>query len=162
MESPLRVSSLLKPSFGDLFFVVILVLLFAASTGVWQQLLADSDTGWHIRNGQWILEHHAVPHTDLFSFSKPGAPWFAWAWLADTIFAAAYLQQGLKGVVLLAGLLICTSILILFRYMLWRGAGIAFAVLFSIAVIDASKIHYLARPHLFTLVLLPVCLWLLD
>ena len=29
-------------------------------------------------------------------------------------------------------------------------------------MVDASKIHYLARPHLFTLVLLPTGFWLLD
>ena len=87
-------SRLLSPSLGDFSSSSSWSFLFAASTGGWQQLLADSDTGWHIRNGQWILEHHTVPHTDLFSFSKPGAPWFAWEWLADVIFAAAHLQKG--------------------------------------------------------------------
>jgi hypothetical protein len=153
---------LLTPSLGDFFFLAVLVLLFVASAGGWEQLLADADTGWHIRTGEWILRTHTVPHTDLFSFSKPAAPWFAWEWLADVIFAAAYASHGLKGVVLISGLLICGSILIVFRYMLWRGAGIALALLLSMFVANASQIHYLARPHLFTLVLLPLCIWLLD
>ena len=150
------------PSLADFLFVVLLVVMFAASGGGWQQLLNDGDTGWHIRTGEWILRTHAVPRTDLFSFSKPGAPWFAWEWLADVIFAAAYGQQGLKGVVVLSALLIGGSLLILFRYMLWRGAGMALATIFCLLVADASQVHYLARPHLFTLLLLPICIWLLD
>ena len=35
--------------------------------------------------GEYILTHHAVPHHDLYSFSKPDAPWYAWEWLTDVI-----------------------------------------------------------------------------
>ena len=35
---------------------------------------AGCDAGWHIRTGEYILDHHAVPHQDLYSFSKPGHP----------------------------------------------------------------------------------------
>jgi len=41
-------------------------------------LLADGDTGWHIRTGEWILRNGRVPGTDLFSYTMPTAPWFAW------------------------------------------------------------------------------------
>jgi len=155
------IAGLLTPSLGDFFFLAMLVLLFFTSQG-WLALLADGDTGWHIRTGQWILQNHQVPHADLFSFSNPGAPWYSWEWLSDVIFAAAYAQQGLKGVVAVSGLLIGISILIVFRYLLWRGAGIALAVLLCVLVADASQNHYLARPHVFTLVLLPICLFILD
>ena len=162
VSNPPRKESWLAPSLADFFIVVMLVLLFAASTGGWTGLLNDGDTGWHIRTGEWILRTHTVPRADPFSFSRPGAPWFAWEWLADVIFAAGYAQQGLKGVVLIAALLILSSILILFRYLLWRGAGIALALGLAILAADASQVHYLARPHLFTLVLMPVSLWLLE
>src|SRR6202158_4662753 len=143
-----RAGALLVPSLSDCLFLALLVWVFALGSG-WSSLLADGDTGWHIRTGEYILDTRSVPAHDLFSFSRPAAPWFAWEWLADVIFAAAYAHQGLKGVVLLSALLICSSVLILFRYMLWRGAGIAFAAVLSILVADASQSHYLARPHLF-------------
>jgi hypothetical protein len=38
-------------------------------------LLADGDTGWHIRAGDWILDHHRLPTSDFFSFTKSGQPW---------------------------------------------------------------------------------------
>ena len=48
-------------------------------------LLRDSDTGWHIRNGEAIIAQHALPVTDPYSFSKPNQPWFAWEWGADVV-----------------------------------------------------------------------------
>ena len=63
--------------------------LFVAGAG-WSVLLADGDTGWHIRAGEFILDTGAVPRTDLFSYSKAGAPWYAWEWLADVVFALAW------------------------------------------------------------------------
>src|SRR5258708_13785851 len=77
----------LLPGFSDCLFLAVLFWLFASGSGGWSGLLADGDTGWHIRTGQWILENHSVPHTDLFSFSKAGQPWFAWEWLSDVVFA---------------------------------------------------------------------------
>ena len=37
-------------------------------------LVLDGDTGWHIRTGEYILQNGTVPHQDIFSYSKPGAP----------------------------------------------------------------------------------------
>ena len=59
-----------------------LAFLFGRMNGV-KTLLGDCDTGWHIRTGEWILANHQAPMRDMFSFSKPGDPWFAWEWLSD-------------------------------------------------------------------------------
>ena len=40
-------------------------------------LLGDSDTYWHIAVGRWILDHGALPHTDIYSFTKTGEPWIS-------------------------------------------------------------------------------------
>src|SRR5437588_12205325 len=77
----------LVPSFSDCFFLAILVWLFVAGVSGWKALLMDGDTGWHIRTGEYILNHGTVPRQDLFSYSKPDAQWFAWEWLSDVVFA---------------------------------------------------------------------------
>ena len=77
--------ALLTPSLSDCFFVAIMMWLFVCGASGWKSLLMDGDTGWHIRTGEYILAHHAVPTHDLFSFSKPDAPWFAWEWLSDVL-----------------------------------------------------------------------------
>src|SRR5580704_4025651 len=84
-----RWARILIPSLSDLFFLAILVWLFRSYGGAGGQgLLVDCDVGWHIRSGEYILDHHAVPHQDLYSFSKPNAPWYAWEWLTDVIDAS--------------------------------------------------------------------------
>ena len=101
-----RWTRIVAPSFADCFFVAILVWLFVCGASGWKSLLMDGDTGWHIRTGEYILAKHAVPTTDLFSFSKPGAPWFAWEWLSDVVFGLLFRMGGLKAIVLFAGVLI--------------------------------------------------------
>src|ERR1700676_2981206 len=84
-----RWARLLFPSLSDLFFLALLVWLFMSAVG-WQALLVDADVGWHIRTGEYILDHHAVPRHDLYSFSKPDAAWYAWEWLSDVIFGSVH------------------------------------------------------------------------
>jgi hypothetical protein len=139
-----------------------MLLLFSSSGDGWSILLADGDTGWHIRTGEHILATKAVPTTDSFSFTKTGDAWYAWEWAADVIFAAVHQYAGLRGLVFLSGTALCLSGVILFRYMLWRGAAVHVAVVISILVMEAAKIHFLARPHLFTLLLIPITMWMID
>ena len=125
-------------------------------------LLLDSATGCHIRTGEYILQHSAVPRADPFSFTKNGQPWFAWEWLADLLFARIVAFGGMQGLVVICAVLIASTAFIVVRHCLWRGAD-AFTtlVLFQLWV-GASSIHFLARPHLFTLVFLTLSLWLID
>ena len=127
-----------------------------------QKLFRDADAGWHIRNGEAILQQHTLPRVDPYSFSKPGAPWFAWEWLSDVIFARLYHWAGLKGIVLLSAVLITAAFGIVVRHMIRRGAS-ALTALFLVHVgIAVSSLHFLARPHLFTLFLIALSLYLLE
>ena len=81
------------PSLTDIAFLMPLIFLFVKLNGA-RTLLGDGDTGWHVRTGEWILAHGQVPRTDFFSFSRPGAPWFAWEWLWDVLFALLHQRWG--------------------------------------------------------------------
>jgi len=122
----------------------------------------DGDTGWHIRTGEYILAHHTVPVADLFSFSKAGQPWFAWEWLTDVLYAVLFRVGGLKAIVLFAGALIATFATLLLRYTIWRGANALLAALATLLAVGGSSMHFLARPHLATLLLLPASLWVIE
>jgi hypothetical protein len=126
-----------------------IVFLFGRMEGT-KTLLGDCDTGWHIRTGEWILAHHQVPAHDVFSFSKPGEPWFAWEWLSDIIFALLNQFGGLQAVVLFSVLLIAAtfgSLYLLTR----RNSSPLVAIVVTLLAVAASSVHWLARPHLFTL-----------
>ena len=67
------------------------------------RLLIDPDTMWQITVGQWILDHRAVPDTDVYSFTMRGQPWISTQWLAQVLYAKAYALAGWSGPVVLAG-----------------------------------------------------------
>ena len=69
-----KYTSYLIPSFADIFFISILAV-FSLNLG--QRLLADSDTGYHIRAGEYILENLSIPRVDMFSFLDPSPAWTA-------------------------------------------------------------------------------------
>jgi hypothetical protein len=157
-----RLARLLLPSFSDCLFIAVLVWLFATGAGGWYGLLADGDTGWHIRTGEWILQHRQVPQVDLYSFSKSGQPWFAWEWLADVVFAALHQLAGLKGVLLVSAIVISGYGTLLFRHMIARGVLPFAALLTTLLCFGASTVHFLARPHIFTMLGLTGTIWLLE
>jgi len=160
-DSARRGWSLVKPSLADLFFPVLLLAAFARLQS-WQALLADGDTGWHIRTGDFILQTRTVPLHDFFSFSRPGQPWFAWEWLSDVVFALLYRWRGLEAVAAFSAVVLCLSAVCLLRWLLRRGAGLWIALPVALAAVSASSIHYLARPHIFSLLFVTLTLWLLD
>ena len=151
----------LMPSFTDVAFLLPLILLFGGLEGV-RNMLGDGDTGWHVRIGDWILAHHQVPQQDMFSYTMPGAPFFAWEWLWDV--GAAWLHRwgGLGAVVVASLLVISFTIALLYRLVYRRcGNPLVSIVLTGIAAIGAS-IHWLARPHLFTMLFMVIYLAILE
>ncbi|MCE5308822.1 MAG: hypothetical protein LLG20_14380 [Acidobacteriales bacterium] len=150
------------PSLSDCFFIAVLVWLFAAGSGGWTALLADGDAGWHIRTGEYILDHGAVPKTDFFSYSKPGQPWYAWEWLSDVCMALLHRAWGLQALVLVAGLLIAATSTLLLWDVFRRGANTFVALVAVLLAVGSSSVHYLARPHLVTLLLVTFSMWMLG
>ncbi len=149
------------PSMADLFLGAVVVAEFGRKEA-WQALLADGDTGWHIRTGEFILNTGTVPFRDLFSFSRPDQPWYAWEWLSDVLFALVHRWRGLEAVAGVAAVVLCLSAVCLFCWLLRRETGLLPAVAVTLAVISASTVHHLARPHIFSLLCLTLSLWLLD
>jgi len=154
----------LKPSLSDVVFsaLVLWLLLFTIHSDGTVGLLQDSNTGYHIRTGDFILRHKSVPHGDIFSFTKPGQPWFAWEWICAILFSALYSFAGMKGLLILTATILALANVILLRHMIWRGANALVAIVLLNFVVGASSIHYLARPHVFTFLFLAAGLWLLD
>ncbi len=150
----------LLPSLADIAFLMPVVFLFGRMDGL-PSLLFDCDTGWHIRTGEWILAHHAVPYRDLFSYSKPDSVWYAWEWLADVILAAFHRIGGLAAVSLFAVMLIAVTFTLVF-HLARRKSNAVVAIGVTVLAMAASSIHWLARPHLFTLLFAVIFLDALD
>ncbi len=135
------------PSLTDVVILFPLLFLLLKMQGV-STLLGDGDTGWHIRTGEWILQHGTVPHVDIFSFSKPGQPWFAWEWGWDACFALIHQAGGLSAVVFVNIILLGVVFALLFRLVRRECSNDVVSVLVTIVALAGTSIHWLARPHL--------------
>jgi hypothetical protein len=139
----------LLPSMADLAFLMPIVFLFGRMQGL-KTLLSDCDTGWHIRTGEWIMAHRGVPTHDIFSYSKPDGAWYAWEWLSDVIWAFLNNHGGLASVACFAILLLAVTFALLFQ-LVRRKSNAIVAIVVTMLAATASSVHWLARPHLFTL-----------
>ncbi|MGA3293698.1 MAG: hypothetical protein ABSE45_06915 [Candidatus Acidiferrales bacterium] len=132
--------------FAAAAFTLLIAPLFAIESRVFDQ---DPDIWWHIRVGDWITEHHAVPRFGIFS-QHIERPWVAYSWLFDVLVSAAHKMFGLPGI---PGLLICLEVLLSLVFLLaivriagsfWWAWWIASAAIFAYFVNPL-------RPVLFTL-----------
>jgi hypothetical protein len=118
-----------------------------------ERLLNDPDTYWHIATGRWIWAHAAVPTTDPFSHTLPGAPWLAHEWLSELILAGAYAALGWAGVVALTAFAASLSLLM---GALERALRPAVALGATAMAFFLMAAHLTARPHALALPVLVV------
>jgi hypothetical protein len=148
------------PSLTSLAFGLPLLLLYW-QLGSPSALLSDPNTGVHVRTGEWILVHHGVPREDLFSFSIQGQAWCDWEWLSNFIYALLYRWNGLAAIVTVSLAVLCLMSAMIYRTAcLHARPAVAFAV--TSMVVAVTTVHWLARPHLFSWVLLGVFCWVVE
>jgi hypothetical protein len=133
--------------------MVFLIVFLACFSGSGSFLLGDGDTGYHIRAGEIILKDLAVPRHDPFSFITPPLPWTAHEWLSEVVMAIVHKSLGLQGIVFLFALLLSTTYWLLFRWIRSGRRNILMDLLILVLVVLSSRIHWLARPHVFSLLL---------
>lgn len=122
-------------------------------------LNSDGDLARHLAHGRYILAHGHLITRDPFSFTRPGAPFLGFEYGSQIIFASAERVGGLPAVAVLAGLLLAVTYFLLARFMLRRGVDPLLAYLATIIGATLGAGHWLARPHLFSMLL---CLMLLE
>jgi len=151
----------LLPSLTDVAFLMPLAFLFLRMGGA-AGMLGDGDTGWHVKTGEWILANRRIPNQDIFSYTKAGQPWFAWEWLWDLSFGWLHQHAGMAAVILTSILVLCCTSALLFRLVRRECGNALLAISIMFLVTGASAIHWLARPHLFTLLFAVIFYSLLE
>ena len=124
----------------------LLVLLAAANICA---PIGDPDLWWHITVGDWILKHNRVPMTDHWNMFSAGAPWRAYSWSSEIVYAAVDAQFGIFGLLVLKlalALMLCSAIC----FMCTRLAhdpifGLAFGLIAS----TICYAHFGLRPQLY-------------
>ncbi|HEU5040566.1 MAG TPA: hypothetical protein VFT84_07090 [Gemmatimonadales bacterium] len=143
--------------------MVFTIWAFVAAFVFPQRLLnADSDLLRHIRHGEYMLQQHGLLHTDPFSFTRGGEPFVAFEYGSQLILALINQAGGLAGNMLFAAVVIAATYAILTRFLLARGTDPLLTYLVSVAAAVLGAIHWLPRPHLFTLLFVTLLLHLLE
>ena len=132
---------------------VVLVALFALAFLLGCFPMADFDVWWHLRTGQFILEHSAVPRVDIYTYTNAGRPWIDIYWLFQVVVALLYRAGGVSALVLLkavAGVAIVALALAARR----PGAATGPAVLAWLPALIGFSGRLCERPELFSLLFL--------
>jgi tetratricopeptide (TPR) repeat protein len=121
-----------------------LALIYALIAGL--KTVVDFDLGWQMATGRYLLQHHAVPRTDVFSYTARGVEWI-YPVLSGTVF---YLLQQVGGYAAISWLCAlacvgCTSVLI-YR----RSLG---AIVLAVLAVPVLASETLPRASLFTMLL---------
>ena len=161
MQTRSPLISRLLPSMTDVMFLLPIIFLFVKMDGA-HTLLGDGDTGWHVRSGEWMLDHHAVMRADWFSFTKSGETWFAWEWLWELTAGWLYRHGGMALVLIASTVVLSLAFALLFRLVLRHAPNLLLACGVTVMAICASTMHWLARPHLVTFLFLVWTYWILE
>ncbi len=147
------------PRMRDILFLIVFVVALAAG---WRTLNSDGDLPRHLLTGRVILETHAVPTHEMFSQVTAGLPYVTHEWLADLIYYLFYLALGLKGVVLLTAVLVAGTFLVLYNALCSQQEERLLTLILVLWGVAVTYQHWIARPHLFSMLFLAIWLALVD
>jgi len=139
--------------------LLMLAAVFAIPVVIVLQPVIDWDLWWHLRVGEWVLQHGRVPTNDPFSSNGGQQPWLAYSWLFGVLVYLCFHSLGLTGVMLFTLALSLLNSLLLYRFiarrlpsflkstaltglallalvMLFRPRPWQFSILFSLCTLD--------------------------
>jgi len=112
---------------------------------------ADFDIWWHLRTGQWIAQHHAIPRVDLFSSATMGRPWEAYSWLFALLNFQLFQRLGLSGIVVYTAGMILAITVALHHLVKRLQQDFSIGLLLTGAICLTMGRLYVPRPWLFTI-----------
>ena len=123
------------------------------------RISVDTDTWWHLRAGQWIVENRQVPRQDLFSYTRAGEPWEYPGWLVEVPLYLIYQLAGPGGLNLWTALMVTATFAFVWQTLSGGPFLRAFVVVLAAA---AAGVYWAARPYLVTFLLSAITLWILE
>ncbi len=139
-----------EPQFRRSLFLIILYSIPAwltfRSTGV-----VDADVWWHLRTGQWIVQHHWVPYNDWFSNFGMGKPWAAYSWLFEVLIYGLFTRLGLIGLLVYVYALMLAITAALHSLVRKFEPRLPYSVALTGLALLALAPFYTPRPWLFTI-----------
>jgi len=121
----------------------------------------DPDIWWHLKIGDWIIDHFAVPHTGILSRTAATRAWVAYSWGYEVLLSRAYSWFGLIGIGVY-GTLLTLMVAYSVYWMLRRLSGQFWLACVGAGVVcSAFLFNGMPRPFFFSITLFAVTLTLL-
>lgn len=120
------------------------------------------DLGWHIRVGNWILEHGRIPNTNILVWTTPEHPFVPHEWLAEVIFASLDAIGGMRLLLVTRAVVFALTLLLLVDLGKRAGAERLALAALIFAVAWGMGTQATLRPWLFSNFLLVLSLWLFE
>ncbi|MGB1285991.1 MAG: hypothetical protein ACPG7F_05620 [Aggregatilineales bacterium] len=120
------------------------IILLALLLGMATRIPVDTDTWWHLRSAEYVLENGTI-HGDPFSHTKMGETWINHSWGAQIVMQGAYTLLGDAGLGLFTALLAAGGMMLLFRI----SAGMVYmrAMIIILGAATAA-VFWTARPQM--------------
>jgi tetratricopeptide (TPR) repeat protein len=113
----------------------------------------DLDLFFHLKTGEWVSQHKAIPHLDPFSLTAAGQPWVAHEWLSGLSLYLAHQACGLAGVIGLKTLLVTGLFVVTAMSARARGARAGATTLVLAASYAISRWRFTERPETLSLLI---------
>ncbi len=155
-----RVKRNLAPSIADILFLVVAPI--TAVTRTIKLTHSDGDLAAHIRMGQVILDTGKIPAQSLASFTATNDPLVAHAWLSEILLATLYSVGGLALVSVVTGIIVATTHAGVALFLRSRGVDARWALAAAFISLAVSSTHWLARPHMFSILGVAITIWILE
>ena len=104
---------LTKPSDWVRFSLVTAAVIYAFFAGL--RTVADFDLGWQLATGRYIVQHHVIPSTEMFSYTAHGSPWI-YPPFSGVIFYLLFLLGGYAALSWLSAFACAATVLIICGY----------------------------------------------
>jgi len=138
-----------------------LLTIIAAPTLSPRYGVVDNDLWIHLKTGDWIVEHHAFPHTGILSGTAADRPWMAYSWFAEVLLSLFHAWFQLVGIAVF-GLLLTLSVACGVFWMVHTLSGSFWkASVLTIACCTGFLFNVYPRPVFFSMLLFAVSLTLL-
>jgi hypothetical protein len=137
------------PSVADLVFLVAAPI--KAIHGGLKLTQSDGDLAAHIRMGDVILASKGLPPYSLASYTATLSPLVAHGWLSELLFALLYRAGGLALIAVVTGCVIAATHASVALFLRNRGVDARWALVAALISLSLSAGHWLARPHMFSI-----------
>jgi hypothetical protein len=137
--------------FTEIWRLGMWVALYSIVAFAVTQVVLDWDIWWHMRVGQWVVEHRTVTTTDPFSDYGQDRPWVAYSWLFEVVVYGLHWAFGMYGIVLFRIVLSFALVAAVHRFVVKRlPHGLMALGLVTAATIALAPLLNV-RPWLFTI-----------